>query len=91
MFGKHALTPWILLTGIIAMLACITMTDLMQPLIGFIHNEQGSAWQMALCIFFSILGFRVAYKLLYGICNFYSDKFDARATKTIMDNTSVRR
>ena len=78
MFGKHALTPWILLTGILITLVLIATTNISNPVIRFLHNETGSVWQFMLCILFTFLGFRVAYQLLNGICNYYSDRFDAR-------------
>lgn len=78
MFGKHTLTPWILLTGILMTLWLIATTDIFDPVIRFLHNETGSGWQFMLCILFAALGFLIAHLLLDGICNFYSDRFDAR-------------
>lgn len=88
MFGKHPLTPWILLTGILIILGLIATTDIANPVIRFIHNETGNGWQFMLCILFATLGFRIAYLLLNGICNFYSDRFDARDRQRDKNNHS---
>lgn len=74
-------TPWFMLGGILSVLLLIAVTDLMDPVIRFIHNDQGTSWQLIVCALVGILGFRIAYLLLNIICNYYSNLFDERLDK----------
>jgi prolipoprotein diacylglyceryltransferase len=81
MRNKKQLTPWLMLSGILAVLGIIAGTDIMDTVIRFIHTDQGSSYQLAATILVGILGFRLAYVLLDTICSYYSDRFDERINK----------
>ncbi len=79
MHDKHHLTPWMMLAGIFILLGMIAGTDILSPVMRFVHSDQGSAWQLALCVLVAVLALRLAYVLLNIICRYYSDLFDERA------------
>ncbi len=78
MDNRQHLTPWLFLAGILMVLAVIAGTDLLNPVIRFIHSDQGGYWQLGLCVLAGILGFRLAYVLLDSICRYYAARFDER-------------
>ncbi len=78
MLDKRRLTPWLMLAGIIFVLGIISRTDLLNPVMHFIHSDQGTTWQLALCVAAAIAGLRAAYVLLNVICRYYSGLFDKR-------------
>lgn len=78
---KNHYIPWLMLSGLLALFAVIAGTDIMNPVIRFIHTDQGSGYQLIATIFIGILGLRLAYVLLDLICGYYSDRFDDRINR----------
>jgi hypothetical protein len=72
--GKTA--PWLFLIGISAVLIILAKTNLIQPLMQFIHTDQVSVLQIIACIIFSIAGLWTTFALLNIICNFYANKIE---------------
>ena len=78
MLNKHHLTPWLMLAGIFILLGIIAGTNILAPVMRFVHSDQGNIWQLALCVFVAVLALRLAYVLLNTICRYYSGLFDER-------------
>jgi len=58
---------WIPISGglfLIALLLTMALTDLFQPVITFIHNQEITPLQVVICILGSALGFYLAFKVL---------------------------
>ncbi len=81
MLNKHHLTPWLMLAGIFILLGMIAGTDILVPVMRFVHSDQGNTWQLALCVLVAVLALRLAYVLLNTICRYYSGLFDERIKK----------
>ncbi len=69
-------TPWIFLTGIAAVLVILATTDILVPIMQFIHTDQVNTWQIIACIVFSILGLWLTFFLLNILCNFYVSRLN---------------
>ncbi len=78
MLNKHHITPWLMLAGIVILLGMIAGTDILAPVMHFVHSDQGNTWQLALCVLVAVLALRLAYVLLNTICRYYSGLFDER-------------
>jgi uncharacterized membrane protein len=78
---KKQLIPWLMLGGILGLLGIVAETNIMDPVIRFIHSDQGSSWQLIATVLAGILGLRLAYVLLDTICGYYSERFDERINR----------
>lgn len=78
---KNHFIPWLMLSGLLALFVVIAGTDIMNPVIRFIHSDQGNSYQLIATILIGILGLRLAYILLDVICGYYSDRFDDRINR----------
>ncbi len=78
MLNKHNLTPWLMLAGLSILLGMIAGTDILTPIMRFVHSDQGNTWQLSLCVLVAVLALRLAYVLLNTICRYYSGLFDER-------------
>ncbi len=78
---RKQMTPWLMLGGIITMLIVIAQTEIMSPVIQFVHNDQGNNWQLVAFAMLGVFGFRIAFVLLNAICHHYSTLFDERLNR----------
>jgi len=75
---RKQMTPWLLLGGIFTLLMVIAQTNIMSPVVQFVHDDQGNNWQLVAFALLGVLGFRIAFVLLNTICHHYSTLFDER-------------
>lgn len=75
---RKQMTPWLMLGGIFTMLLVIAQTDILNPVVQFVHNGQGNNWQLVAFALLGVLGFRITFVLLNAICRHYSTLFDER-------------
>ena len=59
---------------LIALLAAMAFTDLFQPVITYIHNQQITPLQTVLCLLAAAVGFYLVYKVLAKLGEYFLPK-----------------
>ncbi len=66
--------PLAVLSGILGTIAVMAGTNILNPLIRFIHNDTITPMESLLCILFTILGFAGCYLALTILCTYFVPK-----------------
>ncbi len=62
--NKHTLVPVTVGIVLVVLVAVVALTDLLSPLIVYLHNKDITPLEGILCVAFGILGFYLVFKIL---------------------------
>ena len=69
--NKTILTPLAVFSGITGMIVLMAGTNLLDPLIKFIHSETLTPLEAFACLLFTAVGFAASYFLLNTLCSYF--------------------
>lgn len=75
--NKTVLTPILILTGLLGIMAVMAATNLFTPVITFIHTDSITPSQAVACIVFTIFGFAAVYYCLNRLCHYFIPRIEA--------------
>ena len=74
--NKTILTPILILTGILGIMAVMASTSLFTPVVTFIHTGSITPSQALACLLFTIFGFAAAFYFLNSLCRYFVPRID---------------
>ena len=69
--NKTVLTPILILTGILGIMAVMASTHLFTPVVAFIHNDFITPSQALACLLLTVFGFAAAFYFLNSLCHYF--------------------
>lgn len=75
--NKTILTPILILTGILGIMAVMASTHLFTPVVAFIHNDFITPSQALACLLFTVFGFAATFYFLNSLCHYFVPRIEA--------------
>ena len=71
------LTPILILTGMLGIMAVMVSTSLFTPVVAFIHNDFITPSQALACLLLTVFGFAAAFYFLNSLCHYFVPRIEA--------------
>ena len=83
--NTRILKPLAILSGILGAIVVMAGTQLLDPLMKFIHNQAITPFESLVCFLFTILGFAGCYLALNILCTYFVPRIESnnKDTKTV--------